>query len=145
LSWDAILQRLFSAFPGGPPGAGLLLLRLCLGTVLICSGLACLYSGTSDPVVSVQSLVAVFGGCFLLLGLWTPVACTFEMLAEGLSAFNGLSQPSQAWIHLFLAALALSIAMLGPGAWSVDARLFGRKRFDLNRIRGRKAIPQKDE
>jgi hypothetical protein len=24
------------------------------------------------------------------------------------------------------------VAMLGPGAWSVDARLFGRQRFEIN-------------
>ena len=33
--------------------------------------------------------------------------------------------------HLLLAVLAISLAMLGPGAWSVDAYLFGRKRFDI--------------
>jgi uncharacterized membrane protein YphA (DoxX/SURF4 family) len=36
------------------------------------------------------------------------------------------------WIHIFLAVVAISVAMLGPGAWSIDSRLFGRKRFDLN-------------
>jgi uncharacterized membrane protein YphA (DoxX/SURF4 family) len=40
--------------------------------------------------------------------------------------------------HLLLAVLAISVAMLGPGAWSVDARLFGRKRLNLGpRNRGR--------
>jgi uncharacterized membrane protein YphA (DoxX/SURF4 family) len=43
-----------------------------------------------------------------------------------------------AWIHAFLAVLLASVAMLGPGAWSIDARLFGRKRFDFDRRRGRK-------
>jgi hypothetical protein len=36
------------------------------------------------------------------------------------------------WIHVFLAVVAASVAMLGPGAWSIDSHLFGRKRFDLN-------------
>jgi hypothetical protein len=27
------------------------------------------------------------------------------------------------------AALGISLAMLGPGAWSLDARIFGRKRL----------------
>ena len=35
------------------------------------------------------------------------------------------------WIHILLAVLAAGVAMLGPGAWSIDARLFGRKRFDI--------------
>lgn len=50
--------------------------------------------------------------------------------------------PSQsALIHIFLAVLAVSVAMLGPGAWSIDARLFGRKRFDIDRTRGRRTLP----
>ena len=40
---------------------------------------------------------------------------------------------------MFLAVLTAGVAMLGPGAWSIDARLFGRKRFDMaNASRGRK-------
>lgn len=41
------------------------------------------------------------------------------------------------WIHVFLAIQALSVTMLGPGAWSIDARLFGRKRFDIDRKKRR--------
>lgn len=42
------------------------------------------------------------------------------------------------WTHLLLAALGAGLAMLGPGAWSVDSRLFGRKRLDIrDRTRGR--------
>jgi len=40
-----------------------------------------------------------------------------------------------AWSNIFLAILAVSVAMLGPGAWSIDARLFGRKRIDIDRTR----------
>ena len=42
------------------------------------------------------------------------------------------------WTHIFLSILAVSVAMLGPGAWSIDARLFGRKRFDSDRTRARR-------
>ena len=49
------------------------------------------------------------------------------------------SQPDSLLIHIFLAVLTAGIAMLGPGAWSIDARLFGRKRFKMgDRTRGRK-------
>jgi putative oxidoreductase len=145
LSWDAILQRLFSTFPGGSPGVGLLLLRFCLGTVLICFGLSDISGKSSATIVSAQSLLACVGGIFLLAGLWTPVTCTFVVIDEAWSAFKGLQVVPQFWIHLFVAVLVLSIGLLGPGALSVDARLFGRKRFDLDRIRGRKRIPLKDE
>jgi hypothetical protein len=30
-----------------------------------------------------------------------------------------------------LAAVGAALAMVGPGVWSIDARLFGRKRIDI--------------
>jgi hypothetical protein len=42
--------------------------------------------------------------------------------------------PGNVIIHVLPAAMGVSLVMLGPGAWSVDALLFGRKRID---IRGR--------
>ncbi len=49
------------------------------------------------------------------------------------------SQPDSRLIHIFLAVLTAGLAMLGPGAWSIDARLFGRKRFKMrDRTRGGK-------
>lgn len=53
-------------------------------------------------------------------------------------ALSTYSQPTEAtWVHVFLAIQALSITMLGPGAWSIDARLFGQKRFDIDRMKRR--------
>ena len=42
-----------------------------------------------------------------------------------------LSHSHDPWIHILLGALGAALAMLGPGAWSVDARLFGRKRIQI--------------
>ena len=42
-----------------------------------------------------------------------------------------LSRPGDPWIPIMLATLAATLAMLGPGAWSIDARLFGRKHIDI--------------
>ena len=54
------------------------------------------------------------------------------------------SHPDGHWNHVFLAVLTAGVAMLGPGAWSIDARLFGRKRFDMaDGTRGRKTSPLK--
>jgi len=64
----------------------------------------------------------------LLLGLWTPVAGVLMAVAElGLV----LSHSTDLWMHILLGALGVGLAMLGPGAWSVDARLFGRKRIRI--------------
>jgi uncharacterized membrane protein YphA (DoxX/SURF4 family) len=86
-----------------------------------------------------QDLIASAGGIFLLAGLWTPVMGGVVALDELWIALS-LYSPSRedTWIHVFLAVLAVSVAMLGPGSWSTDARLFGRKRFDIDRTRGRR-------
>jgi len=62
--------------------------------------------------------------------LWTPVAGVLMFVAE-LSLV--LSYSSDPWVHVRLGALGAALAMLGPGAWSVDARLFGRKRIEISR------------
>lgn len=74
----------------------------------------------------------VAAACFavlLLVGLWTPVAGVLMAVAE-LSLV--LSHSSDPWMHVRLGALGAALAMLGPGAWSVDARLFGRKRIEIS-------------
>jgi uncharacterized membrane protein YphA (DoxX/SURF4 family) len=136
------LQRLFSTFPNSWPGVGLLLLRSCLGIVLIYFGIAGFAAEPSEPVAFAQNLLAGAGGIFLLTGLWTPVMAGLVALEEAWKVFSlhrPLGQP--ALIHLFLAVLAVSVAMLGPGAWSIDARLFGRKRFVIDRTRGTRTPP----
>jgi uncharacterized membrane protein YphA (DoxX/SURF4 family) len=133
------LQRLFSTFPNSWPGAGLLLLRLGLGVALIYCGVAGLLGAPSELIGFLQNLMASAGGIFLLAGLWTPVMGTLAAFAEAWTALLLYSarQPST-WDHIFLAVLSASVAMLGPGAWSIDARLFGRKRIDIGPARRRR-------
>jgi putative oxidoreductase len=135
------LQRLFSTFPNSWPGVGLLLLRLCLGIALVYSGVAGLLN-PSETIIFAQDLIAATGAMFLVAGLWTPVMGTLVALDEAWIAVS-LYFPSREdmRMHIFLAILAVSVAMLGPGAWSIDARLFGRKRFDIDRTSGRKPSP----
>jgi len=137
-----ILQRLFSTFPSGCPGFGLLLLRLSLGIALIYFGTGGLSREFSDPIIFAPGLIAAAGGIFLLAGLWTPVVGALVAVDELWIALSLYSLPKEhTEIHIFLAVLSASTAMLGPGAWSIDARLFGRRRFDIDRIRGRKPSP----
>lgn len=63
-------------------------------------------------------------GIFVLVGLWTPLAGTLVAVVELWIAY---SHPGDPWIAILLATLGVTLAMIGPGAWSVDARLFGRK------------------
>jgi putative oxidoreductase len=133
-----ILQRLFSIFPSGWPGVGLLLLRGCLGIAMICFRTARPFETAPDPIALIQSLIAIACSALLLVGLWTPVMGTVAALNElsiALLRYSVLEETAS--IHGLLAMLSLSVALLGPGAWSIDSRLFGRKRFDIDRTRGR--------
>jgi putative oxidoreductase len=76
----------------------------------------------------VLQLAAAGAATLLLVGFCTPVAGVLMAIAEMCLAF---SHPSDPWIHILLGTLGASLAMLGPGAWSVDARLFGRKRIQI--------------
>jgi len=119
------VQRLFSSFADGWPGAGLLLLRLLSGGGLLYGGIA---SAWSTPYLAMAPpVVAVGAGVLLSLGLYTPLAGIVAALVEVWIAF---SHPGNLWAPIGLMVLGLSLAMIGPGAWSIDARLFGRKQID---------------
>jgi putative oxidoreductase len=60
----------------------------------------------------------------IMFGLWTPV--TGAMIAA-LEVWIALAYPGDWWTALLLATLGGSLAIIGPGAVSIDARLFGRK------------------
>lgn len=136
------LQRLFSTFPDGWPGLGLLLLRFGVAIRLIYFGAAGLTGATGQSLSIGLGLIAAAGGLLLLGGLWTPVAGGLVAIDELWSAFSlQFSQQDEQWLHVLLAVSAAAVAMLGPGAWSVDARLFGRKRFELNGRNRRNRTP----
>ena len=127
----SILQRLFSTFADGWPGIGLLLLRLVTGSALIHFGIASVLSAPPLTTLVLQ-IIGVGAGILLIIGLWTPVAGALAALTSLLIIFSRFPLHSgDPWIALILAALGAISAMVGPGAWSIDARLFGRKRIDI--------------
>ena len=119
------MQRLFSTFAHGWPGAGLLLLRLVAGTALFYSA-AGHHIKSSDLSSFVPQVLEIGAGILLLIGLWTPIAGAVAAMVQVWIAF---SRPGDPLIPLLLAALGVGLAMIGPGAWSIDARLFGRKQI----------------
>jgi len=121
------LQRLFSMFPRGWPGSGLLLLRLVVGILLLHDGIAALMGAPHALSVWLQ-VIAAGEGIFLLTGLWTPVAGVLLAVTELGIALTGTDLLRSA---IVLATLGIALAILGPGGWSIDARLFGRKRLDI--------------
>ena len=120
------MQRLFSTFADGWPGRGLFLLRLLTASVLFYSAISNL--GQEIPLTStVLRMVGASAGILLLAGLWTPVVGTLIAIVEAWIAFSFAANPLT---HIMLATLGATLAMIGPGASSVDARLFGRKRIE---------------
>jgi putative oxidoreductase len=123
---------LFSTFPDGWPGRGLLLLRLGAGAPLLYFGITGLLAGRADPGAVAEDLVAAAGGMLLLAGLWTPLAGALIAIDElWIASTQHFTLQGDPWIHILLAIMSGSVAMLGPGAWSIDAYVFGRKRFDI--------------
>jgi uncharacterized membrane protein YphA (DoxX/SURF4 family) len=123
------LQRLFSSFPRGWPGVGLLLLRMAVGVSLVVHGGACLVGEEHGRWALVVGLLAMVAGAALLIGFLTPLAA----LLAGLVSI-GIALPSfipnvfgVAPATIFLVVMAVAVLLLGPGAFSLDARLFGRR------------------
>ena len=120
------MQRLFSTFAGGWPGLGLLLQRLLTAAVLFHS--AIVLKGDAPLLQSAApQVIGAVAGIFLLAGLWTPAAGVLLGIVEVWIACLCVGDPL---IPIMLAILGLTLAMLGPGAWSIDARLFGRKHIE---------------
>ena len=119
------MQRLYTTFPNEWPGAGLLLLRLAEGIPSILEGtLHTLSSGAT--IAALPYAADIVSGLLLIMGFWTPIGGLLQALVELSSVLAGAG-----YEHIIRGMIGVSLAMLGPGAWSVDARLFGRKRIDV--------------
>jgi putative oxidoreductase len=120
------LQRLFSTFANGWPGLGLLLQRLLTAAVLFYS--AVVVKGQSHPnSVVIPYMLAALAGILLFAGFWTPVAGALTAIVEIWISICCAGDPL---VPIMLATLGATLALLGPGAWSIDARLFGRKHIE---------------
>jgi putative oxidoreductase len=126
------LRRLFSTFAPGWPGVGLLLLRLVAGFAAMVHGITKLEAGLPLGAILLLGL-GIAAGILLLAGLWTPVSGSLLAVLE---LWDWIStKPSDPLPNILLASIGVALALLGPGAWSVDARLFGWKRIDVGNPR----------
>ena len=120
------MQRLFSTFADGWPGVGLLLQRLLTGAILLDRGI--MHLGQASQFVPITPhIIGAGAGILLLAGLWTPVGGALVTIVE---LWVVSSQVGDPLLPLMLATLGATLAMIGPGAWSIDARLFGRKHIE---------------
>jgi uncharacterized membrane protein YphA (DoxX/SURF4 family) len=119
-----LMHRLFSSFPNSWPGAALLLLRLCASAAIAFLAM----HSTIQPETAPFLLIAVawLSAALILAGLWTPIAAAMAAVTEGAETLAGAPEILS---HMLVAAIAVSLVFLGPGAWSIDAHLYGRKRL----------------
>ena len=131
------LQRTFSGFPTGCPGLGLLLLRLVVGGTA--SSQAWLLIAANHGVMSacvVAALLAFVTGLAIVIGFMTPIASVL-LSAGGLlltvdsSTSGHLPLFESGLARLEFIAISTALISLGPGALSLDARLYGRREIEV--------------
>ncbi len=109
--WDSMASS-FSCFPTGAGGAGLLLLRVSVAHSLILSAVL-QNSSIWQQLIGIAAMLAI------LLGLYVRVVSVMCLVL----ALGRILGPDPALVGFSASALAL----VGPGAFSIDARLFGRR------------------
>jgi hypothetical protein len=120
------LRRLYSTFAGSWPGAGLLLLRLVFGSVVLVGAGSKVWSAAPLETTLTSAFLAG-SGLLLIAGLWTPLAGT---AVAAIAILRVLTMAADPLVCLMAGTVGGALAMLGPGRWSVDAQLFGWKRIE---------------
>src|SRR6476620_8833688 len=122
------MRRLLSTVADGMSSLGLLLLRVVAGAALILRFVQ--LHNHAPAQTTAPHLIAAGIGLLLLFGSWTAVAGVMVAIIESVLAFSHNGDP---WVSVLLASLGVSLALLGPGTWSLDARRFGWKRIEIRR------------
>jgi hypothetical protein len=119
------MQRLFTMFPLGSAGIALLLLRLSAAAMLLML-VNREAQVTSQWAFAGLAILAVL----LALGVFTPLVCSLCCCLEIVALF---SLRGAGALHLvFTVVNTAALGLLGPGGFSLDARMFGRRRVVLS-------------
>jgi uncharacterized membrane protein YphA (DoxX/SURF4 family) len=129
------VQRFFSPFPNGRLGAGLLLLRAIaapMGGVLVVSRLA---GPSTAPLDVASGVLAIASSLAVLFGVFTAPSATILAATVAWFWIPGHAELLRVGVPaaLMTVANAVAIALLGPGAFSIDARLFGPREIIISR------------
>ena len=128
------LKRRYTKFPAGLPAIGLLLLRTAIGVRLLIEGVVCVQASQLHLEGLALGVLALVTGTTLVLGFLTPLVAGISALAD---IAVWLWHP--AWVSLLgplnvnTIAVAIAILLLGPGAISLDAYFFGRRKIIIPR------------
>jgi uncharacterized membrane protein YphA (DoxX/SURF4 family) len=131
------LQRTFSGFPSGCPGFALLLLRFGVGgtsgwqsAFLIAATHHAVGSTLAAALVIITSLALVVG---LMTPIVTAVLCLGGIVATiDLGIVGCMPLFESAFSRLEFIVMSAALICLGPGAFSLDARLYGRREIEVN-------------
>jgi hypothetical protein len=106
-------------------------MRLAAGGSIVAHGLMRLAT-VLPALLFIPEALGIAAGILLLAGLWTPIAGS---LVVALEIWHSLTEQGNLWVNMLLGTIGIGLALLGPGGWSVDARLFGWKRIDVRRMK----------
>lgn len=112
-------------------------MRVTASTCLVLYAAGALLSDATTASMGF-ALLSLAAGLLLLVGLWTPVAGVLAATAAG---WHGVALPLDVRADALLGMLGIALVLLGPGAWSVDARLFGWKRLEIHNGSGADSKP----
>lgn len=121
----------FSRYSGGLPGAGLLILRAAAGVLAVLKGCAFALGHESEPLwLWLLAAVLCLAGASLILGALTVLTGLTVGLVEVGTACSLLPSPpliSQYFqaAPILVIAMTTAVILIGPGEFSIDARLFG--------------------
>ena len=102
-------------------------MRVVVGSMLIVRAGLRFWSDPPPLNVTIPAVLLLVAGILVIAGLWTPIAGTSIALIE---IWKMITLTGDKWVWLLLGTAGAALAMLGPGLWSIDARLFGWKRIE---------------
>jgi putative oxidoreductase len=107
-------------FPPGLPGIALVLLRVSVALTVLLQGYA-----QREALPAWVTAVSLLLSILLLAGFLTPILAVLTMVVQSVAVFHA-PLPMRAFVAV-LVLNALALALLGPGAYSLDALRFGRR------------------